>query len=77
MPPEHEFEFGGGEELAFLSAKQVRKSMKDKSQVFIMLASLEVIGKGVVRDLSAVCQFLEVFPEDICDFHQSVKWTFQ
>ena len=39
--------------------------MKDKVQVFVMLASLEAIGKGVIRDLSAVCEFSEVFSEDI------------
>lgn len=28
----------GGEELMFVSAKQVRESMKDMAQVFVMLA---------------------------------------
>ena len=36
--------------------------MKDMTQVFVMLASLEAIGKGVVRDLPGVCEFPDVFP---------------
>lgn len=60
--------FGGGEKLTFLSTKQVRNSVKDMAQVFVMLASLEAIGKGVVCDLPAMCQFPKVFHEDISDF---------
>ncbi|XP_050878025.1 uncharacterized protein LOC127081840 [Lathyrus oleraceus] len=44
---------------------QVRETMKDGAQVFVMLASLEFKGKRVVRDLPAMCEFLRVFPEDI------------
>lgn len=33
----------------------------------MVLALLEAKGKGVVRDLPAVCEFLEVFPENISD----------
>ena len=35
----------------FLYAKQVRETMKDEAQVFVMLDSLEAKGKGVVHDL--------------------------
>ncbi|XP_050920025.1 uncharacterized protein LOC127137622 [Lathyrus oleraceus] len=62
-----EFEFDRGEELTFVSAKQVRESVKDMEQVFVMLASLEARGQGVVRDLPGVCEFPKVFPEDIND----------
>lgn len=71
MPLKHEFEFDGGEELTFLSAKKVRKSVKDRAQVFVMLASLEPICKGVVCDLTAVCQLSEVFSD-----HKSLKYVF-
>ena len=37
FPPGHGSQLGGGEELTFLSAKQVRKFVKDKAQVFVML----------------------------------------
>lgn len=33
--------------------------------MFVMLASLEAKGKGVVQDLHVFCDFLGVFPEDI------------
>lgn len=42
--------------------------MKDKAEVFVMLASLEARGKGVVCDLPMMCKFSEVFPENIGDF---------
>lgn len=53
--------------MTFITAKKARESMKDKAQVFVMLASLEARGKGVARDLPVVCEFPEVFPEDIRD----------
>jgi hypothetical protein len=67
LPLELEFELDGGEELTFVSAKQARESMKDMAQVFVMLASLEARGKGVVCDLPGVCEFPKVFLEDIID----------
>lgn len=76
MPPEREYEFGGGEKLTFASAKQVRESVKDRAQVFVMLASLEAICNGVVRDLSVVCEFPKVFPEDISDLSPECKMEF-
>lgn len=51
----------------FVFAKKVRESVKDGTQLFVMLASLEAKGKGVVRDLPVMCEFLGVFPEDISD----------
>ena len=35
--------------------------------MFVILALLEARGKGVVHDLPRVCEFPEVFPEDISD----------
>ena len=45
--------------------------------MFVMLDSLEDKGKGIVRDLPAVCEFLEVFPKDINDLppEQDVEFT--
>lgn len=67
MPPKHESEFDGGEKLTFVSSKQVREYVKDMTQVFVMLDSLEARGKVIVRDLPGVCEFLKVFPKDISD----------
>lgn len=64
---EREPEFDGGEKLMFVSVKQVRESMKDGAQVFVMLDSLEAGGKGIICDLPAVCEFLELLPKDISD----------
>lgn len=54
--------------MTFVSAKKVRESVNDKAEVFVMLASLEARGKGVVHDLPVVCEFPKVFPDDIHDF---------
>lgn len=56
------------DEDMFVSAKQVRESIRDDAQVLVMLASLEAKYKGVVCDLPVVYDFPEVFPEDISDF---------
>lgn len=44
--------------------------------MFMMLASLEAKGKGVVCDLPAVCEFPRVFPEDISDLPLERKIEF-
>lgn len=43
----------------------MKESVKDKAQVFVMLASLEARGKGVICDLHVMCEFSEVFSKDI------------
>lgn len=48
FPLDHESEFDGGEEFMFISAQQVRESVKDGAQMFVMLGSLEAKGNGVV-----------------------------
>lgn len=53
--------------LMIISTKQVRESVKDGAQVFVILASLESKGTGVVHDLPTVFEFLEVLLEDISD----------
>ena len=68
LPLERDFEFDRGEVLIFVSAKQVRESVKDMAQMFVMLASLEARGHGVVCDLPRVCEFPNVFSKDISDF---------
>ncbi|XP_050916680.1 uncharacterized protein LOC127131826 [Lathyrus oleraceus] len=74
---EHEYEFNEGEELMFVSTKKVRESVKDGAQLFVMLASMEATGNGVVRNLLAVCEFPEVFPKDISDLppEEEIEFT--
>lgn len=76
MPLECESEFGEGKKLMFVSARLMRESEKDKGKVFVMLASLEAIRKGLVHALPIVCEFPEVFLEDISDFPSECEVEF-
>ncbi|XP_058782496.1 uncharacterized protein LOC131656981, partial [Vicia villosa] len=48
-----------------MTARQVDKAMKDGDAVFMLIASMEVKKKAVSSDLPVVCEFPEVFPEDV------------
>ena len=50
--------------------------MKDEVLVFMMLASIKDESKVVVGELPMVCDFLEVFPDDISDFSPERKVEF-
>lgn len=49
-------------------AKQVDESMKDEGEVFIILASMKDESKVVINELPKMCDFPEVFHDDINDF---------
>ena len=49
----------------FISANQVLTSLKEDSQVYMILSNLEVETKLSMCDLPIVREFPEVFPEDI------------
>lgn len=51
----------------FVSAKQVDVFMKDEAELFMILASMRDERKFVIDELTMVCDFLEVFPDDIND----------
>ena len=51
----------------FMSAKQMEESLKDDARVFMMFASLKAESKAVIGDLRGVCDFSEVFLDDISD----------
>lgn len=55
------------EEVSFISASQLEELLKDEAKVFAMFASLSVESQIVVEGLPVVCEFPEVFPDDISD----------
>ena len=68
-------EFDASDEL-FVSAKQVDKFMKDDVEVFMILASIKAKSKAATRELSVVCDFLEVFPDDASNLSQEREVEF-
>ncbi|XP_050918580.1 uncharacterized protein LOC127136015 [Lathyrus oleraceus] len=69
-------EFEEGENMMFISAKQVKESLEDDARVFMMFASLKAESKVVIGDLPVVCDFPEVFPNDISDFPPEYEFEF-
>ncbi|XP_050876539.1 uncharacterized protein LOC127080254 [Lathyrus oleraceus] len=65
-----------GEKDMFVSTKKVNESMKNDALVLMMLASLDVKGRGVIGELSVVCDFPDVFPDNINDFSQEREVEF-
>ncbi|XP_058784366.1 uncharacterized protein LOC131659150, partial [Vicia villosa] len=59
-------EIGVKEDL-FLSAKQVGESVQDGAELFMLLATLDVHERRTIDELPIVCDFAEVFPEDVSD----------
>lgn len=59
-------EFVASDEL-FLLAKQVGEFMKNGAKVFMILASMKAEIKTIIGELPMVCNFPEVFPDDISD----------
>ncbi|XP_050887787.1 uncharacterized protein LOC127092937 [Lathyrus oleraceus] len=60
-------EFDVSDEL-FVSIEQVNEFVKDDAEVFMILAFMKIEGKVVIIELPVVCDFLEVFLDDISDF---------
>ncbi|XP_050908707.1 uncharacterized protein LOC127122410 [Lathyrus oleraceus] len=69
-------EFGDYRELMFLSTKQVKELLEDDTQMFSMFASLKVDNKATSVDLPVVCNFPDVFPDDISDLPPERKIEF-
>ncbi|XP_058733723.1 uncharacterized protein LOC131605379 [Vicia villosa] len=55
------------QEDLFLSAKQVDESVQGGAELFMLLATLDVREKRTIEELPIVCEFAEVFPDDIID----------
>lgn len=53
--------------LMLVSAKQVEGFLKEEAQVFAMFAALGIDNKATMGELPIVCDFPEVFPNNISD----------
>ncbi|XP_050877531.1 uncharacterized protein LOC127081304 [Lathyrus oleraceus] len=49
----------------FIFSRQVEEFLKYEAQVFMMFASLKIKGKSMLNDLPIVCEFPDVFLDDI------------
>ncbi|XP_050919082.1 uncharacterized protein LOC127136584 [Lathyrus oleraceus] len=49
----------------FIFVNQLEGLMKDEAQVFTMVAYLKLETKAIIDELPVVCQFPDVFPDDI------------
>ncbi|XP_050890569.1 uncharacterized protein LOC127095973 [Lathyrus oleraceus] len=57
----------GAKEDWFVSAKQVDESVQGGAELFMLLTTLDIREKRTIEELPIVCEFAEVFPEDISD----------
>lgn len=48
-----------------LSKKQLKEFIEEDTLVFLLMASLSVESQDVIADLPVVCNFPEVFPDEI------------
>lgn len=55
-------------ESSFMTARHVETSLSQSAQVFMVLASLTGGSERTITDLPVMCDFPEVFPNDIIDF---------
>jgi hypothetical protein len=54
-------------ETEFLTTKQLKKLMRDGIQMLSLMASLSIENQAVIDKLQMVCEFPEVFPDEIPD----------
>ena len=52
-------------EVEFLSTKQLKQLERDEILMFSLMASLSVENQAVIDKLQVVCEFPEVFPDEI------------
>ncbi|MCI49035.1 enzymatic polyprotein, partial [Trifolium medium] len=50
-----------------MSSGEVERSLKERENVFVMFASLMLEEESEVGALPAVCEFPDVFPNDVSD----------
>ncbi|MCI51843.1 cellular nucleic acid-binding protein, partial [Trifolium medium] len=50
-----------------MSGKEVVESLKEHAEMFMMFVSLKLEGGTKMEELSVVCEFLDVFPDDVSD----------
>ncbi|XP_050918518.1 uncharacterized protein LOC127135938 [Lathyrus oleraceus] len=51
----------------FMSARQAEMSLREYDQVLVIFASLRIESNILASVMPMVCEFPDVFPEDICD----------
>ncbi|XP_050878254.1 uncharacterized protein LOC127082073 [Lathyrus oleraceus] len=61
------YDMEGDGELMLLSAKQVKDLLKEEAHVFVMFSTLGIDNKVTMGELTVVCDFPEVFLDDISD----------
>ncbi|XP_050889770.1 uncharacterized protein LOC127095068 [Lathyrus oleraceus] len=69
--------FEDDKDSRFIFANQVEMSLKQEDQVLMMLVSLKVDNEAEIVNLPVVCEFPDVFLDDIGDFppDREVKFT--
>ncbi|MCI51561.1 cellular nucleic acid-binding protein, partial [Trifolium medium] len=55
------------EETQLLNTKQVKESVKEHAELFAVFASLKLESGFKMEELPVVCEFPDVFPEDVSD----------
>lgn len=60
-------DFEENAESSFMTKRKVEMSLSESVQLFMVLASLNEGSEKMITDLHMVCDFLEVFPDDISD----------
>ncbi|MCI57303.1 cellular nucleic acid-binding protein, partial [Trifolium medium] len=55
------------ENLQLMSGKDVAESLKEHAEMFMMFATLKLEGGVKMKEVSIVCEFPDVFSEDISD----------
>jgi hypothetical protein len=60
-----------------MSRREVKKSLEERDEVFVLFASLKMKGKSEVSELPVVCEFPDVFPEDVSELppEREVEFT--
>ncbi|XP_050919394.1 uncharacterized protein LOC127136927 [Lathyrus oleraceus] len=56
--------------------RQVDEFLKEETEVFMILASMNVEGKSLINELLVVCGFSKVFPYDISDLSPECEVNF-
>ncbi|XP_050877191.1 uncharacterized protein LOC127080950 [Lathyrus oleraceus] len=69
-------ELGESIDSRFMYVGQVEMSLKESSQLLLMFTSLRVEEEAMIIDLSVVCEFPDVFPNNISDLPQEREVEF-
>ncbi|MCI38519.1 cellular nucleic acid-binding protein, partial [Trifolium medium] len=55
------------EDSQLMSSKEVKESLEEHAEIFAMFASLKLESGVKIEELSVVCEFPDVFLEDVSD----------